>query len=150
MFQYTWKTQNGQRVFASLAQLKTRQIENLLEILGTPGEADLNDLLEHSVVELIQRAVGSQRVRRATAALLEGVTEEECADMPLEVFAQIWFEDFFLCYPRTGEILRNFAGSIGFPIAPLNHRNLRILRRLVSSCFIWLAGIWHRLKRFVV
>ena len=147
MFRYTWKTSEGRRIFASLAQLKTRQVEELLEILGKPGETDLNNLMDRSIVELVQRAVGSQRVRRATAALLEGVTEEECADMPLEVFAQIWFEDFFLCYPRTAGILRIFAGSIGFPIAPLNHRKWRILQRRVSSCFVWLAAIWHRRRR---
>lgn len=147
MYRYTWKTTDGERVHAELKQLRAGQVEELLEILGAPGDQDVSDLLDGSIMDLIRRAVGSERIRQATAAILDGADAGAVADMPLEILTRIWFEDFFLCYPRTGRILLNFAGSMGFRIQPLPVTPLKKVIRRLSSCMLWLRATRRKWRR---
>jgi len=142
---YTW-TANGKRVFAQLkTDLTGKDIEKLFNIIGIKGETDVSEIFSGNVLELVGKAIASEQAAKATTCILDGVDQRDCEPIPAEVFAQIWFEDFFLFYPKTSRILLTLFARIGFQIQPYAMPVMRRLARRLKSSILLVWSIIHRL-----
>jgi len=144
---YTW-TVDGERVFATLkTDLTGKDVEALFNIIGLKGETDVSELFSGNILELIGKAIGSEKSAKATSLILDGVDESDCTVIPAEVFAQVWFEDFFLFYPKLSRIFLSLFAHIGFRIIPYAMPAMRRLARQARSCILWVWSTIHRLMR---